>query len=172
MKRLAIVMFAVSLDFAMSGASAVDEPGVTPYRPTVSTPASLSEPGWLELELGGQRTRGGDSARRDSTPYTLKYAFTPDWGVRVGGDAWIRELSTDGFRVSGFGDTAVIGKRRFARSETSAFGLEGGVNFPTAKDGLGSGKADYLLNGIHSADWGVFHTDINLGMTLLLGKIR
>src|SRR5437016_3240382 len=39
---------------------AADEPAATPYRPSVSTPAALSEPGWLEGELGWQRTSGGD----------------------------------------------------------------------------------------------------------------
>ena len=165
--KYVIVIFALSLDCAASVALAVDEPNATPYRPTVSTPANLSEPGWLELELGGQRTSGGDPARRDSISYTLKYAFTPDWGVRVGGDAWVREVGADGSRWSGFGDTALIVKRRFALNDDAAFGLEGGVNLPTAKDGLGSRNADYLVTCIHSANLGDYHTDLNLSATRL-----
>ena len=38
--------------------SAEDQPSVTPYRPSVSTPAILSAPGWIELEAGIQRDRG------------------------------------------------------------------------------------------------------------------
>jgi len=34
-------------------------PTATPYRPTVSNPATLSEPGWLEMELGWQTTKSG-----------------------------------------------------------------------------------------------------------------
>ena len=161
------MIFALSLHCAASITLAADEPSATPYRPTVSTPANLSEPGWLELELGGQRTSGGDSARHDSMPYTLKYAFSPDWGVRVGGDAWVGEVGTDGSRLSGFGDTALIVKRRFALNDDAAFGLEGGVNLPTAKDGLGSGKANYLATGIYSANLGEYHADLNLSATRL-----
>src|SRR5262249_55246135 len=67
------------------GAGAEDAPAVTPYRPSVSTPAALSAPGWLEVEAGLQadRDRAAD-ARRTSLPYTLKLAMTPDWGIRIG----------------------------------------------------------------------------------------
>lgn len=143
-------------------AMAAEEPMATPYRPSVSTPATLSEPGWLEGELGWQRTQGGDAARRDSLPYTLKLAFSPDWGVRLGGELQVRETAFDGGQVNGVGDTAFIVKRRFAIDEQSAFGLEAGANFPTAPEGLGSGKTDYSLNGIYSADLGPYHLDLNL----------
>ena len=36
-------------------------PAVVPYRPSVSTPAQLSAPGWVELEAGGLQARGPDS---------------------------------------------------------------------------------------------------------------
>ena len=144
---------------------AEEEPSATPYRPTVSTPATLSSPRWLELELGGQHAHGGESSQHINLPYALKYAFTADWGIRAGGDAWVRDVAQDGTRASGFGDTNVILKRRFAVHEDSAFGLEGGAYFATAKDGLGSGKTDYLLTGIYSGDFGHYHSDINVGAT-------
>ena len=31
-----------------------EQPTATPYRPTVSNPADLSEPGFFELEAGGR----------------------------------------------------------------------------------------------------------------------
>ena len=155
---------------AVTAQAASDDPTATPYRPTVSTPANLSEPGWLELEIGGQHINGGETAKRDSIPATLKYAFTPDWGIRVGGDALIRQKNTDGSTVSGIGDTSFILKRRFALDENTAFGLEGGVNLPTAKDGLGHGKTDYLLTGIYSANLGPYHTDLNLS-AIRLGQV-
>lgn len=166
-KNVLIAIFILTLTGMENTALATNEPSATPYRPTVSTPANLSEPGWLELETGGQRTRSGDSVRRDSISYTLKYAFARDWGIRVGGDAWVRQLGTDGSKLSGFGDTAVIAKRRFSLNENATFGLEGGVNLPTAKDGLGRGKTDYLVTGIYSADWHYYHTDLNLSATRL-----
>jgi len=149
-----------------SAASADDEsPAATPYRPSVSTPAALSAPGWLEIEAGATHARAADPARRDSIPYTLKLAFSDDWGVRIGGDAWVRQRDAAGAHSSGGGDTAVVLKRRFAVSDSSAFGLEAGVNLPTARSGLGSDKADWSLNGIYSADSGPWHTDLNLVAT-------
>src|SRR4029077_20998047 len=109
--------------------------------------------------------QGGTSANQDSVPYTLKLAFSPDWGIRIGGNAYIRNTDFDGRETRGFGDTAIILKRRFGVDDASAFGIEAGTNIPTAKAGLGSGKADYALNGIYSADLGAYHTDVNVLLT-------
>ena len=151
-------------------AFADDSPTVTPYRPSVSTPAALSAPGWLEIEAGVQRSRADDPARRDSVPYTLKLAFSPDWGIRVGGDALLQQVGADGLMVRGGGDTTAVLKRRFELSDASAFGLELGTKLPTARTGLGSGHSDAGLNGIYSTDFaGSWHTDINLAVTRLGG---
>ena len=138
-----------------------------PYRPSVSTPAQLSAPGYLELEAGGLHAGGpGSGASRSSIPYTLKLAFTPDWGVRIGGDAWVRETegsAAGGRSHQGGGDTAFVLKRRFAVSDATAWGLELGEKFPTAGGSLGSGHADTTVNGIFSSDFApVWHTDVNL----------
>src|SRR5580765_8249253 len=149
-----------------SAQTSIDErPSVTPYRPSVSTPAALSAPGWLEVEGGALFARGAGSARRDSVPYTLKLAFTPDWGVRLGGDAWVRQADETGQRVSGGGDSSIVLKRRFAINDASAFGLEAGATFPTGRRGISSGKSDYSLNAIYRADIGSYHTDLNLVST-------
>ncbi|MDB5873273.1 MAG: hypothetical protein JWQ07_2715 [Ramlibacter sp.] len=140
-------------------------PAVVPYRPSVSTPATLSAPGWLEVEAGVQRSRD-DGSRRDSLPYTLKLAFTPDWGIRIGGDAAVHEVDATGSSRSGFGDTSIVIKRRFAISDASAFGLEGSAKFATARNGLGSGHNDYGVNGIYSSDFAPdWHLDVNLNAT-------
>ena len=144
-------------------ASAAEEAvSVTPYRPSVSTPAALSAPGWVEFEAGGQRIRAGDSSQRVSLPYTLKLAFTPDWGVRFGGEAWVRQTDDMGQRISGAGDSSIVVKRRFAIDDASAFGLEGGATLPTGRKGISADKASYSVNGIYSADIGSLHTDVNL----------
>jgi len=143
-------------------------PAVVPYRPSVSTPAELSAPGYLELEAGGLRTTGpGDGSSRVTLPYTLKLAFTPDWGIRVGGDAWVRQAEP-GDSHSGSGDTSVVLKRRFAVSDATAWGLELGEKFATAGSTLGSGHADTTVNGIFSSDFApAWHTDLNLNETRL-----
>ena len=142
-------------------------PPVTPYRPSVSTPAQLSAPGYLELEAGGLRASGpnGIDTSRTSVPYTLKLAFTPDWGIRIGGDGWVRQRGF-GQTDSGVGDTAVVLKRRFAVSDATAWGLELGETFPTAKSSIGVGHAQTTVNGIFSSDFApAWHTDINLNAT-------
>src|SRR3982751_2575373 len=133
-----------------------DAPSATPYRPSISTPAALSAPGWIEIEAGLQHDQDGAVARRDSAPLTLKLAFTPDWGVRVGIDADVLSRGDDGAHSSGVGDTSVVVKRRFAIDDNSAFGLEGGAILATAHHGVGSGsgKADWTAAAIHSADFG------------------
>jgi len=162
---LACVLMACAI-----AARADDAPSVTPYRPSVSTPASLSAPGWLEVESGVQHSTGVDPSRRDSLPYTLKLAFTPDWGIRVGGDAAVRQHNADGSVASGGGDTSVVLKRRFAVDDASAFGLEAGVKLATARSGLGSGHTDAGLNGIYSSDFAPnWHVDVNLMATRLGG---
>ena len=148
------------VSFAQSPAA--DIAAVTPYRPSVSTPAALSAPGWLELEAGLQHNRGSGPARRDSLPFTLKLAFTEDWGVRFGGEAWVRQTDDAGERLRGVGDSNIVLKRRFAINETSAFGLEAGTTLTTGKTGIGSEKSDRSINAIYSADLGEYHTDINL----------
>lgn len=150
-------------------ANAVEErPEATPYRPTVSTPAALSAPGWLEGEIGGldayQRYGASAAPHRASVPYTLKFAATEDWGLRVGGEAFVGAHGDDGGHQVGFGDTTVVAKRRFAIDDDSAFGLEIGGLFPTAKRALhlGSGKPDWSANGIYSVDFAGWHGDLNL----------
>jgi hypothetical protein len=159
---------AASLALALSpaiAANADDEPAAVPYRPSVSTPAALSTPGWLEIEAGVLHQHDSSSALRDSVPATLKLAFSPDWGIRIGADAWVRQRDSAGSRLSGSGDTAVVLKRRFAVDDASAFGLEAAAVLPTARRGLGEGQAAYGVNAIYSADFGRWHTDINLVAT-------
>ena len=155
---------------ASARCEAADEIAVTPYRPTVSTPAALSASGWIEVEMGLLNSNGGVPPDRASAPYTIKLAFSDDWGVRIGGEFWVRDLGVNGRNVNGFGDTALVVKRRFAVNDQSAFGLEAGVMSPTSPAGLhaGSGGTDYGLNAIYSKDFAVaFHTDLNYSVTRL-----
>jgi hypothetical protein len=146
-------------------------PAVVPYRPSVSTPAQLSAPGYLELEAGGLRATGpGGGATRTSVPYTLKLAFTPDWGVRVGGEGWVRQAQP-GAAQTGIGDTSVVLKRRFELSDASAWGLELGETFPTARSSIGLGHAATTVNAIFSSDFApAWHADVNVNETRLGGQ--
>jgi hypothetical protein len=142
-----------------------DDAPITPYRPSVSSPAQLPTPGQLEFELGGLHARSAD-ARRSSMPYQFKLAFSREWGVLVGGEAhvWARDGSG---RSQGLGDTNLVLKRAWALDDATAFGAEFGAKLPTANDAVGSGKADYVVNTIFSRDIGPVHMDANLNATHL-----
>jgi hypothetical protein len=139
---------------------------VTPYRPSVSTPAQLPAVGQLEYEAGFLSTRQ-DGGRRDSIPVLFKLAFSEQWGVLAGGDAFVSSRDADGVRARGLGDTTVTLKRAFVIDDATAFGLEFGAKIPTAKDSIGSGKADFILNSIYSKDFGKVHMDANANVTRL-----
>ena len=166
--RLALLLCLAALP--LSGALAADDDAITPYRPSVSSPAQLPVPGQLELELGGLHSESG-ALRRDSLPYQFKLAFSAQWGVMVGGEAFVslRDQSAGDSRVRGLGDTNVVLKRAFAVDDTTAFGLELGVKIPTARDVIGSGRPDIGLNGIFSRDLGSVHMDANLNFTHIGG---
>jgi hypothetical protein len=147
-------------------AHAEDEDAVTPYRPSVSTPAQLPARGQLEFELGGLSAKSGD-ARRDSLPYTFKLAFSDEWGVLLGGEGYVSARDDSGQRARGPGDTTLVLKRAFLIDSATAFGIEAGAKMPTAKDSIGSGKSDYTVNGIFSRDIEQVHMDLNLNLTRL-----
>jgi hypothetical protein len=148
-----------------SSAHAADDQGVTPYRPSVSTPAQLPVPGQLEFELGGLSS-GDPEGHRTSLPYTLKLAFNRDWGVLLEGDAFVSAHGDNG-RARGIGDTSVVLKRAFVVDDATAFGLELAARLPTARDEIGSGKTDWTINTIYSQDFGKLHLDLNLNETRL-----
>lgn len=156
---------ALALAAGARAADLEDEAPITPYRPSVSSPAQLPVPGQLEFELGGLRMKS-DDARRGSLPYLFKLAFDKEWGVLVGGDAYVWNRD-DGGRSRGFGDTSVILKRAWIVDEASAFGMEFGIKAPTAKDGIGSGRTDYTVNTIYSRDLGPVHMDANFNVVRL-----
>ncbi len=156
--------------FAAVALPAHAEPlSVTPYRPTVSNPAQLSYPGWLELESGWNRNNYKDGSVRDSMLYTFKLAFNEDFGLLLGGDAFVSQTGLPGGRQRGFGDTMLLVKQRWGMDEqsNSAFGVEYGFKTPTAKGDLGSGKTDYIVNGIYSTDVDEHTFDLNLNVVRL-----
>lgn len=169
MATIPLAVSACMLLAPLNALAADEEPAATPYRPSVAGGAYMSLPGWLDLEFGAQRLGGSDSDRRDSLPYLLKLALSENWGVLLGGEAQIRLAPAGGNVVRSVGDTVATLKCRLPyEGDDKAFGVEASVKRPTAKDGLGSGKTDYGLKGIYSAnlDSG-FHLDVNLGASRL-----
>jgi hypothetical protein len=99
-------------------------------------------------------------------PYALKLGFNAQWGVVISGEGFVSAPADEG-RARGVGDTTFILKRAFLIDDATTFGLELGAKAPTAKDSIGSGRADYSLNGIYSQDMGSVHMDANLNATRL-----
>lgn len=164
--RMSALLISMGLFSPAQGAES--EPSATPYRPTISNPAALSEPGWLELEMGVQRIEGGSDRRRDSLPLLAKLAFTENWGILVGGEMGIRRTDMSNEIFSGNGDTTFLLKHRIpAAREGTAWGFEAGYKSPTAPDTLGSGKSDILFNGIFSSEISAHQLDLNLSATQL-----
>lgn len=62
-----------------AGAAALEFEPITPYRPSVSSPAQLPAAGQIEFEFGGLQQRA-DDARRSAKPSLFKLAFTKEWG--------------------------------------------------------------------------------------------
>src|SRR4051812_10580431 len=113
----------------VTGASAADSDGelkATPYRPTVSNPADLPVPQHFEWEAGGYAGRDPGDARHGSVPYLLKYAFTDEIGILVGGESFVLDRE-EGDTVSGWGNTSVTMKFHHVVSESTGIGLEAGV---------------------------------------------
>jgi hypothetical protein len=167
-KYSSILSFCMLIISSLAAQAEDSTPTATPYRPTVSNPATLSEPGWLEMELGWQTTKGGGDKRRSSLPFLAKLAFTEDWGILVGNELAVRRTDFDDTKYEGIGDTTLIVKHRISTdTKGTDWGVEAGYKLPTAKDTIGSGKPDFILNGIYSSDFSDNHLDLNLGATRL-----
>lgn len=145
-----------------------EEVSATPYRPTISNPAALSAPGWLEMEMGMLDIKSADKSRAKTVPYLLKYAFSKDFGVLLGGDSYVVQVDPDRKRTSGYGETTLLFKHRWGlNDQDDALGLEWGTKQPTATNGLGSGSSDSTINGIYSTAIAETTIDFNFGLTRL-----
>ncbi|MDP2904280.1 MAG: transporter [Methylovulum sp.] len=136
----------------------------TPYRPTISNPAELSALRHVEVEFGTQLNQPGEQEQRNSLPFLIKYPFHGQWGLLVGGEAWLETSDATG-SDNGFGNTAVLLKHYYPFSKTLAVGFEAGAVLPTAHQPLGQERTDYLGNLILSQDIDELRIDVNAGVT-------
>jgi hypothetical protein len=118
----------------------------------------------LEVEFGAQSNQPGMEVERNSLPFLLKYPFADQWGLLVGGEAWIKSRS-EGETISGFDNTSVLIKHYHPISPTLAVVFEAGVVLPSARQSLGQGRTDYLGNLIVSQDISDLRIDVNAGVT-------
>lgn len=142
------------------------ELAATPYRPTVSNPAQLPVPDWLEIEAGLQHSREPDG-HQQSLPYLLKLAFTDRFGILLGGDAYLSSPDDSGARQNGVGDTSLTLKGALPISKSTMLGLELGSTLASSPAGIGNNQPDYTANGILSTDLASYHLDLNANATRL-----
>ena len=164
--RLCRVGFAIAATVVLGSSTVVRAqdggPAVVPYRPSVATPAELPAPGWPELEAGGARAKGGDSARSFSSPVTFKLAWNDSWAILIGTDAYDWQRANDGSTAHSGGDTTLTLKYKLPVNENLALGAEFGVALPTARPPIGAGGTDWGINTIASFDYPGVHVDINV----------
>lgn len=167
---LAAVLLAALAPFALAQQDdSSKEPTINPYRPTVTDPASLTFPGYLEMEVGGAASHGGEQARRAfSTPIVLKLtdrAKRLEYHVLLGG--YSEQTAPDGTHLSGRGDITPGLQYLITAQSPHTYDLAARIEYkiPTANQGLGTGKTDYDLLLLASKDYNkTLHGDYNLGV--------
>ena len=157
---------------APTDSPARDPHEVQPERPTVATHAGTVAPGWLELEIGGERDRYSDGETALSFPANVK--------IGAGSRAQINILASGlagtpaNFSARGIGDVTVGLKYRLLDDApaVSDFAILPSVKFPSASvsRGLGSGTTDVGLLLISSRSVGPADVDINVGATRHFGS--
>ena len=156
------------------GDGASQSPAINPGRPTVTDPAPLTAPGYLEIEVGGQDARGGEGTQRQfSVPTVLK--LTNKAGrleLHVALDSFVTQKDDQGEHLSGFGDVTpglqYLATKQGPHSYDLAARIE--TKIPTAARGVGSGKTDYDLLLLASKDYNsTLHADYNVAV-YQLGK--
>jgi hypothetical protein len=141
-------------------------PAVNPGRPTITDPASLTAPGWLESEVGGMKNFDHD--RSFSTPFLLKLTSKNNrLQYRLATDGLIFPGAGGG---NGFGDTYAGLNYLFARQKDTGFDISGRVTvkIPTAPAFLGTRKVDFNALFLASRDFTPsLHADFNAGLSTL-----
>lgn len=137
------------------------EVDANPQRPSFTTNATTTRPGYLELEAG----LAWDEDRFD-TPLLFKVGLDPRTEVFVGISPYV-EVDTPGGDEASFGDTLVGGKHRFFEGPHFDSAFLAALKLPTADDDVGTGDPDLELDLILSSlelERGAL--DFNAGLTL------
>jgi hypothetical protein len=164
MNRYSLALFALVAS-CQAQAQTQTTPEVTPYRPGVGSPAVLSAPGYLELEVGYDRFKSG-SSQSQVLSGLLKYGLNDQFGLLLG-QPW-QQVSDAGAKFSGLGD-GLIGLK-FVKKLNSEFatGLQLTSSLLTGKQGVfRANKTTNAVTGLLGFDFSGLHADVNLGLTRL-----
>lgn len=154
-----------------SDSSARDPHEVQPERPTVATHAGTVAPGWVEIEIGGERDHYSDGNNTLSFPTNVKIGVFPRGQVNLIASGLFGTTSNSSAR--GIGDITLGLKYRLLEASpiVNDFAILPSVKFPSASvaRGLGSGTTDASLLLISSRSVGPADVDINVGATRHFG---
>ena len=144
---------------------------VNPNRPTFATPASTTQVGVAELELGLEQTLLREAGGVFFSPFLLKLGLTKRIELRLGGGGLLHDRQSGVLAATGFGDVKLSGQWCYLRD--GPLGIDQAVQVTwkipaaSAPKGLGTGDSDGTLMALLSRDLGPFHADANLLLTWL-----
>lgn len=150
-------------------------PAVNPGRPTVTDVASLTVPGYLELESGFNYLKGGSGIDYQVSQELLLKLTDRSVGTefRLSTNGYVFQRTSGGpsqAYAQGFGDTTFGIQHLFVAQTPKTYDLSARLEYkaPTAGRSLGTGKADYNVLLLASKDYtDSFHADYNLGQAFL-----
>lgn len=166
-----ICAIALTTARAFAQSPAPDRDPIEPDRPDLTNGPHLLAAGAIQLEIGGLYTRVSHELTGLAAPVLARFGVSNRIEARIGADGWVAQTEESG-RQSGFGNIQAGAKVRLLDDSHGAtiLSLLPAVNLPTAsaRQGLGSGDADYTLAILAGADVGARgHVDANYG----IGKI-
>jgi hypothetical protein len=135
-----------------------------PNRPTVASPADITQYGVLELEYGWDRLWREGSVQQTSAGGLLKFGMLCDIELRWNTTSFLSQTDASGTHRS-FGDNWIGPQirlyRQTKRVPTLAFSYAIKIPSASTKDGLGSGRVDHEFTFLASKDISHFHFDFN-----------
>jgi hypothetical protein len=142
-----------------------DSIAANPNRPTVASPADITQYGVLELEYGWDRFWPEEGIRQTSLGGLLKFAVLCDVELRWNTTSFLSQTDATGTHRT-FGDNWIGPQIRVYRQtkRAPALAISYAVKIPSASTeaGLGSGRVDHSLTFLASKDIAGLHFDFNL----------
>jgi hypothetical protein len=147
-----------------------DSMSANPNRPTVASPADITQYGVLELEYGWDRVWPEHAARQTSAGGLLKFAMLCDVELRWTTTSFLSQTDLNGTR-RGVGDnwlgTQIRVYRQTKRVPTIAFGYAVKIPSASTAEGLGTGHTDHEFTLLASKDIAGIHFDFNVSQFLI-----
>jgi hypothetical protein len=141
-----------------------DSIAANPNRPTVASPADITQYGVLEVEYGWDRVWPVGGVSQRSVNGLLKFAVLCDVEMRWNTTSFLSETDASGTHRT-FGDNWLGPQVRVYKQTrhvpSLAFGYEVKIPSASTTDGLGSGHVDHNFTVLASKDVAHIHFDFN-----------